>query len=103
MGSFKEVIKSTKPVLVDFYADWCGPCKMMTPILKQLKDSVKEDATIIKIDIDKNPQVAEAYQVQAVPTLMVFQNGEIKWRQPGVVQLDQLKTVLEKFKKPSSP
>jgi thioredoxin 1 len=93
--SFGELIKGHKPVLVDFSAEWCGPCKMMPPILKELKDKVGESVTILKLDIDKNPAVANAYQIQSVPTLIVFRDGEVKWRQSGVVRADQLKYVLD--------
>ena len=93
--SFGELIKGHKPVLVDFSAEWCGPCKMMPPILKELKDKVGENVTILKLDIDKNPAVASAYQIQSVPTLIVFRDGEVKWRQSGVVRADQLKYVLD--------
>jgi thioredoxin 1 len=93
--SFGDLIKGHKPVLVDFSAEWCGPCKMMPPILKELKDKVGESVTIIKLDIDKNPAVANAYQIQSVPTLIVFRDGEVKWRQSGVVRADQLKYVLD--------
>ena len=73
--TFNEMIQSEKPVLVDFFAEWCGPCKMMSPILKEVKDSLGDEVTIIKVDVDKNPQAAAAYQVQGVPTLIVFKKG----------------------------
>lgn len=97
MSKFAEVISSEKPVLVDFYAEWCGPCKMMPPILKEVKEALGDAVTIIKIDVDKNPQAAYAYQVQGVPTLIVFQKGEVKWRQAGVVPAKQLQQILQQF------
>ena len=93
--SFGEIIKGNKPVLVDFSAEWCGPCKMMPPILKEVKDRMGESVTILKLDIDRNPAVAQAYGIQSVPTLIVFRDGEIKWRQSGVIRADQLKYVLD--------
>ena len=93
----KDVLGSGKPVLVDFFATWCGPCKMMSPILQQVKQSLGDAVTIIKVDVDKNQEAAMAYNVQAVPTLIVFKNGEVKWRQSGVVPAQQLKSILEKI------
>lgn len=95
--NFQEIIQSDKPVLVDFFATWCGPCKMMSPILQDLAKEMGDQVRILKIDVDKNPAAAQAFQVQGVPTLIIFKQGQIKWRQSGVVQLPQLKQLLLSF------
>jgi len=96
--TFGELINGDKPVLVDFSAEWCGPCKMMPPILKELKNMTGDDVVILKMDVDRNPKLAAAYQVQSVPTLMVFRGGEVKWRQSGVMNARELKGVVDQFK-----
>jgi thioredoxin 1 len=97
MSKFNELINSETPVLVDFSAEWCGPCKMMAPILKEVSSKVGDKARIIKVDIDKNPQAAAAYHVQSVPTLIIFKKGEIKFRQSGVIQANQLAPILLQY------
>ena len=92
---FSEIVNTNVPTLVDFHAEWCGPCKMMKPILEQVKDQMGERVRIIKIDVDKNPGIAQSYQGQGVPTLILFQNGQVKWRQSGVVPVEGLKRVIE--------
>lgn len=94
--TFNEIIQQDKPVLVDFSAEWCGPCKMMVPILDDLKKRVGDTADIIKIDVDKNPGAAASYQVRGVPTLIVFKKGKILWRQSGVVSANELESLLKK-------
>ena len=97
MSSFQEVINSNKPVLVDFYAEWCGPCKMMALILSETKKALGDSVTIIKVDVDKNQEAAMRYGIQGVPTLILFRNGEIKWRQSGVVPANTLKQVISQY------
>ena len=95
--TFNEMIQSDKPVLVDFFANWCGPCKIMAPILQDIKKEIGDAASIIKVDVDKNPQAAQQYQVQGVPTLILFKNGQPLWRQSGVVPKAGLVAVIKKF------
>lgn len=97
MEKFEDIIKSDKPVLIDFFATWCGPCKMMHPVLESLAAKVGEKARIIKIDIDKNQQLASIYNVRSVPTFMVFKNGELQWRQSGMQPEESLQQVLEQY------
>jgi thioredoxin 1 len=94
-SSFGQIINGSKPVLVDFFAEWCGPCKMMPAILKELKDAIGNEAIILKVDVDKNPDVARQFNVQGVPTLIIFKEGFVKWRQSGVVHAKQLKQQLD--------
>lgn len=93
--SFSEVINGDTPVLVDFYADWCGPCKMMAPILKNLKKEMGDKLNIIKVDTEKNAAAAIRYQVRGVPTLILFHKGQVLWQQSGVVQMPQLKRIID--------
>lgn len=93
--SFAQLVGSEQPTLVDFSAEWCGPCKMMAPILQEVKAKIGNKARIVKIDIDRNPQAANAYQVQSVPTLILFKKGDVVWRQSGVVPTEYLLRAIE--------
>lgn len=97
MNNFDVLLQSEKPVLVDFFATWCGPCQALAPILKQVKESLGDRITIVKIDVDKNQQMAAQYQVRGVPTMILFQSGKQVWRQSGLVSKEEMiKTILEK-------
>lgn len=95
MASFQELINGQTPVLVDFYAEWCGPCQMMAPVLQQLAGKMGERVKILKVDVDKNPQAAQAYQVQGVPTFLLFKDGKVVWRQSGAMPSQTLQGVIE--------
>lgn len=98
MEKFENLINSTTvPLLVDFYATWCGPCKMMHPILENVKSRVGDKARIVKIDVDEQQALAMQYRIQAVPTLMLFKNGQQVWRQSGVVQSNELVSLIEQY------
>ena len=95
MSNFSTLINQDKPVLVDFFAEWCGPCKMMSPVLKEVKDSIGDVASVIKIDVDKNQELASQLQVRGVPTLILYKNGKQLWRQSGVVQKNDLIALIQ--------
>ena len=94
-SNFNNIIKSETPVLIDFHADWCGPCKMLAPILKEVKAELQDQIKIIKIDVDKNQNLASQYQVRGVPTMMLFKNGQSVWRQSGVLQKDDIVNIIK--------
>ncbi|PSK91206.1 thioredoxin [Taibaiella chishuiensis] len=100
MNAFANLINSKEPVLVDFFATWCGPCKMMTPILEQVKKNLGEAIRIVKVDVDRNTAVAQQFQVQGVPTLILFREGKVLWRQSGVVQTQQLISIIKQYGAP---
>ena len=102
MNSFHQIIATDQPVLVDFYADWCAPCKMMPPILKEVKDHFGDQLTVLKIDVDKNPRVAQNYQVGGIPTLILFAKNTILWRTSGVLPAAQLIRKIQEFTKAHS-
>lgn len=96
MESFKELINAEKPVLVDFYADWCGPCKAMSPVIQEVARTMQGQARVIKVDIDKSVEAAQAYQVQAVPTFIIFKKGNIIWRHSGMIDKHTLVNMLQR-------
>ncbi len=95
MSKFSELINGDQPVLIDFYAEWCGPCKTMSPILKDVKSNLNSSVRIIKIDIDKNPKVAQKFQVRGVPTFILFKEGKQLWRESGVIQANDFTNLLK--------
>ena len=98
MDNFNDIINGDKLTLVDFFATWCGPCQMQIPVLTELKKAIGEKATILKIDVDKNEELATLYRVMSVPTLVLFKSGEAIWRESGYHDINTLKTLIEKFK-----
>lgn len=97
MSNFTEVINQDKPVFVDFFAEWCGPCQMMSPILKEVKEDLGDDISIIKIDIDKNQSIAAKYQIRGVPTFMLFKNGKQLWRRSGMLQKNDIINIIKSY------
>ncbi|MGB0404422.1 MAG: thioredoxin [Salibacteraceae bacterium] len=96
MASFGEIINSDKPVLIDFFATWCGPCKSLSPIIQDVAKDMGDSVRVIKIDVDKNQSISQKYQIRGVPTMMIFKAGKQLWRQSGVVPKDQIKAELQK-------
>ncbi len=95
--TWEQIVNSPKPVLVDFYAEWCGPCKMMAPVLKETKESIGDSGHIIKVDIDKHPDLATQYQIKGVPTFMIFKSGKSHWRQSGMISKNELLQLFHEF------
>ncbi|GAA0718608.1 thioredoxin [Aquimarina litoralis] len=95
--NFSNIINSTTPVLIDFYADWCGPCKMLAPILKEVKEELGDSIKIVKIDVDKNQTLAAKYQVRGVPTMLLFKDGKQLWRQSGVLQKQNIISIVNSY------
>ena len=97
MSSFSEILAQDKPILIDFFATWCGPCKAMAPILEEVKDEIKDNAIIIKVDVDKNQGIASKLNVRGVPTLVIYKNRKIVWRQSGVLPKQEIISKLQSF------
>lgn len=97
MAGFSEIINKDQPVLVDFFAEWCGPYKTMKPILEKVKEQIGDSATILKVDVDRNAAAANQYQIRSVPTLVLFKKGKVVWRQSGVVPAHQLEAVIRQY------
>ena len=96
-GSFNKIIQSETPVLIDFYADWCAPCKMLTPILKDVKQEMGDRLKVLKIDVDSNSSIAGRFQIRGVPTMMLFKEGKVLWRQSGVLPKDAILNAIESY------
>jgi thioredoxin 1 len=94
MSTFNEIINSSTPVLVDFYADWCAPCRMMAPILQQVSKEMEGKVKVIKVNVDKNGDAAQKYQIRSIPTMILFRNGKVQWQGVGVMQADQIKSII---------
>jgi thioredoxin len=95
--TFSDILEGNKPVLIDFFAEWCGPCKLMKPILTELRQRMGDKIRILKVDVDRSPEVSSAFEIQSVPTLMLIQNRDILWRQAGVMQASQLEKIITQF------
>ncbi len=97
MSKFKNIINSDIPVLIDFYADWCGPCRVLSPEVQKAAKILGDSAKVLKINVDKNPAVSHAYQIQSIPTLMIFKNGQLLWRKSGAMSAHQISETVKKF------